>query len=99
MASTTPDAVVLLPTETFEMDGELDPNMLKVGNVIPMTDDQGNQLNGVVSEVSDEGVVIDFNHPMAGVNLYFTGNIHSLRAATDTELEHGHVHGPGGHQH
>lgn len=94
-----PDAVVLLPTSTFEVDGELDKEMLEIGTVIPMSDDQGNRLNGTVVEVNEEGVVIDFNHPMAGVNLFFTGTIDSLRAATETEIEHGHVHGPGGHHH
>ncbi len=94
-----PDAVVLLPISTFEMDGEIDHEMLTPGNVIPMSDDQGNRLNGVVTEVNDEGVTIDFNHPMAGVNLYFTGTIESLRAASAEEVAHGHVHGPGAHQH
>jgi FKBP-type peptidyl-prolyl cis-trans isomerase SlyD len=94
-----PDAVVLLPLSTFEVDGELDGEMLQVGNVIPMSDDQGNRLNGTVVEVNADGVVIDFNHPMAGVNLFFTGTIDSVREATETEIEHGHVHGPGGHHH
>ena len=94
-----PDAVVLLPMSTFEEDGEVDQDMLRIGTVIPMSDDQGNRLNGMVREVNDEGVMIDFNHPMAGTNLFFTDTIESLRAATDTELEHGHVHGPGGHHH
>ena len=94
-----PDAVVLLPISTFEMDGEVDHAMLQVGTIIPMSDDQGNRLNGMVREVNADGVVIDFNHPMAGVDLYFTGAIESLRAATATEMEHGHVHGPGGHHH
>lgn len=94
-----PEAVVLLPMSTFEIDGELDKEMLQIGTVIPMSDDQGNRLNGVVREVNEEGVVIDFNHPMAGVNLYFTGTIDSLRPATEEEIDHGHVHGPGGHHH
>ena len=95
-----PDAVVQLPMSTFESeDGEVDEDMLKIGTIIPMSDDQGNSLNGMVKEVSDDGVMLDFNHPMAGINLHFTGTVDSLRAATDTEIEHGHVHGPGGHHH
>ncbi len=94
-----PNAVVLLPMSTFEVDGKVDEDMLRIGTMIPMSDDQGNRLNGMVTEVNDEGVIIDFNHPMAGVDLYFTGTIESLRAASDTEIEHGHVHGPGGHHH
>ncbi len=94
-----PNAVVQLPLSTFEVDGEVDQEMLKIGTIIPMSDDQGNRLNGMVKEVSSEGVMLDFNHPMAGTDLYFTGTVESLRAATPTEVEHGHVHGPGGHNH
>ena len=94
-----PDAVVQLPMSTFEEDGGVDQDMLKIGTIIPMSDDQGNRLNGMVREVSAEGVLIDFNHPMAGVDLFFTGTVGILRAATATEIEHGHVHGTGGHHH
>ncbi|MCF8244539.1 MAG: FKBP-type peptidyl-prolyl cis-trans isomerase [Saprospiraceae bacterium] len=94
-----PNAVVQLPMSTFEVDGEVDKDMLKIGTIIPMSDDQGNRLNGMVKEVSAEGVMLDFNHPMAGTDLHFTGTVESLRAATPTEMEHGHVHGPGGHNH
>ncbi len=94
-----PDAVVMLPMSTFEYEGQVDEGMLQIGNIIPMADDEGNRLNGVVKNVTQEGVVIDFNHPMAGVNLYFTGTVESLRPASESELAHGHVHGPGGHHH
>ncbi|MBI5916398.1 MAG: FKBP-type peptidyl-prolyl cis-trans isomerase [Bacteroidetes bacterium] len=94
-----PDAVVLLPLSVFEHEGQLDREMLVPGNMIPMSDDQGNRLQGLVQEVTAEGVVMDFNHPMAGQDLYFTGIIESLRAATPTEIAHGHVHGEGGHHH
>jgi FKBP-type peptidyl-prolyl cis-trans isomerase SlyD len=42
---------------------------------------------------------MDFNHPLAGKNLYFTGTILDVRNATPDELAHGHVHGPHGHDH
>jgi FKBP-type peptidyl-prolyl cis-trans isomerase SlyD len=44
-------------------------------------------------------VTVDVNHPLAGQNLHFTGSIVDVREATAEELEHGHVHGPGGHEH
>ncbi|HQH41585.1 MAG TPA: peptidylprolyl isomerase, partial [Bacteroidales bacterium] len=44
-------------------------------------------------------VKMDFNHPLAGDDLYFTGKIVGIRDATQEELEHGHVHGHGGHSH
>ncbi|MFQ5446163.1 MAG: peptidylprolyl isomerase [Saprospiraceae bacterium] len=94
-----PEAVVVLPMSTFMVDGKLAEEFLQVGKTIPMSDQNGNRMNGVVKEVKEDGVQIDFNHPMAGQDLYFTGKIESLRAATAEELEHGHVHGPGGHDH
>ena len=42
---------------------------------------------------------MDFNHPMAGKELNFTVTVADVRPATAEELEHGHVHGPGGHHH
>lgn len=94
-----PDAVVSIPKDTFVVDGKLDENLLQEGKVIPMRDPDGNQLLGTVMEIQDEEVVMDFNHPMAGVDLYFTVSIEDVREATQSEIEHGHVHGPGGHHH
>ncbi len=89
------DAVVTLPKSIF---AEV-PEMMKVGQIIPMKNDQGHMLQGMVKEVKETEMVMDFNHPMAGKNLYFTGEIQELRAASAEEIDHGHVHGPGGHQH
>ncbi|MCB0560074.1 MAG: FKBP-type peptidyl-prolyl cis-trans isomerase [Lewinellaceae bacterium] len=92
-------AIVTIPKDSFVVDGELASDLLEVDKVIPMRDGEGNQLLGTVMEVREDEVLMDFNHPMAGVDLYFTGNIESIREATASELEHGHVHGAGGHQH
>jgi FKBP-type peptidyl-prolyl cis-trans isomerase SlyD len=42
---------------------------------------------------------VDGNHPLAGKVLNFDVNVVEVRAATDEELSHGHVHGAGGHEH
>ena len=94
-----PNAVVMLPLETFVIDGQLAEDMLVPGNTIPMSDGNGNRLQGVVQEVTEEGVVLDFNHPMAGQDLFFTVQVESVREATPSEIDHGHVHGPGGQHH
>ncbi|MCL4153429.1 UNVERIFIED_CONTAM: hypothetical protein GTU68_054404 [Idotea baltica] len=60
--------------------------------------DQGPVLVTVV-EVTDDVVTVDGNHPLAGVALNFDVKIREVREATAEELEHGHVHGEGGHQH
>jgi len=52
-----------------------------------------------VAWVGLDKVKIDFNHPMAGVDLYFSGSVELVRDAEAEELAHGHVHGAGGHQH
>ncbi len=52
-----------------------------------------------VTEVSDNTVTVDGNHPLAGVDLNFTVEVMEVRNATAEELAHGHVHGPGGHAH
>ncbi|GIV36745.1 MAG: peptidyl-prolyl cis-trans isomerase [Cyclobacteriaceae bacterium] len=52
-----------------------------------------------VTEVSDNAVTVDGNHPLAGVDLNFTVEVMEVRNATPEELAHGHVHGPGGHAH
>ena len=46
-----------------------------------------------------ETVTMDGNHPLAGVTLHFHIDVVDVREATSEELDHGHVHGPGGHQH
>jgi FKBP-type peptidyl-prolyl cis-trans isomerase SlyD len=56
---------------------------------------------GVVTVTAIEGdtLTVDGNHPLAGETLHFALSVVEVRAATPEELEHGHVHGPGGHHH
>ena len=60
---------------------------------------QGGTVPVTVTAVTDETVTVDGNHPLAGKNLNFDVSIEAVRDATAEELEHGHVHGPGGHEH
>jgi FKBP-type peptidyl-prolyl cis-trans isomerase SlyD len=52
-----------------------------------------------VIDVDGDEVILDGNHPMAGMTLNFEVEVTEVRDATAEELEHGHVHGPGGHHH
>ena len=85
-------AIVDVPINIFQVDGKTDTNLLQFGNVIPMMDREGRRLNGVVKNIETETVTMDFNHPLAGLSLFFNGEITEIREATEEELEHGHIH-------
>jgi len=93
------DALLELDKNIFEIDGKIDENILFVGNDIPMQNDHGHTIMGKVMEISNDKVKMDFNHPLAGIDLFFKGEIIDVRKATAEEMEHGHVHGPEGHDH
>ncbi|MBC3862291.1 peptidylprolyl isomerase [Undibacterium jejuense] len=52
-----------------------------------------------VTDIADDKVVLDGNHPLAGIALRFSLTVDDVRAATDEEIAHGHVHGAHGHHH
>ena len=93
------EAIVDIPKNAFMVDGELAVDLLQVGKMISMHDEHGNPLQGKVLAVELDKVKMDFNHPMAGKDLHFKGEILEVRNATSDELSHGHVHGPGAHHH
>ncbi|MHA8105959.1 FKBP-type peptidyl-prolyl cis-trans isomerase [Aquirufa sp. 5-AUSEE-100C1] len=94
-----PNAIISLPKSIFEVEGQKADDILKVGNYIPMSDDQGNRMQGMVVSIGDDHVMMDFNHPLAEKELIFTGKVIKIREATADEIAHGHVHGEGGVHH
>lgn len=52
-----------------------------------------------ITDIADDKVVVDGNHPLAGIALIFSCTVAEVRPATAEEIGHGHVHGPGGHHH
>jgi len=90
---------VIVPKSAFKETGKKGKGVPKVGDMVPMKDDQGNQLTGEVLKVDYKGVHMDFNAPLAGMDLHFSGELVDIRDATPEEIEHGHAHGPGGHHH
>ena len=80
------DMIINVPIAVFMADGKLNEDVCRIGNNVPMMDSDGNPLNGTVIEISDSFVRMDFNHPMAGIDLYFSGRIVEVRDATEHEL-------------
>lgn len=101
--------VIVEPTEGY---GEFDEGLrqqvprsefadiedLAVGMQFRVNADDGFMVVTVV-DVNDEEVTVDGNHQLAGVTLHFDVKVREVRDATEEEIEHGHPHGPGGHEH
>jgi len=86
------EAVANLPLDMFKESG-----VPEIGTVIPLQDNNGNRFQGMVVSIAEDSVIVDLNHPMAGQELHFKGNILNVRPATPEELSHGHAHGADGH--
>lgn len=85
----TEEAIVDFPVSTFEVDGKIDRELLAEGNLVPMEDEEGNEFEGVVVNLDDDTVTLDFNHPFAGDDLYFSGKIIAVQYASKKEIEQG----------
>ncbi len=90
-----PDSLQIVAKNTFP------PEMqLRTGMRLHAQDSATGEVFQVfVSDIRDDDVVIDYNHPLAGKTLYFNVEITGLRKATEEEMDHGHVHGEGDHHH
>jgi FKBP-type peptidyl-prolyl cis-trans isomerase SlyD len=100
-------ALTLEPDDAF---GEYDAELLRVEPRERFPDDieVGMRFEGIpgdledeamiytVTDVTDDTVVVDGNHPLAGERLWFKCRVSEVRAATKEEIAHGHVHGPSG---
>jgi FKBP-type peptidyl-prolyl cis-trans isomerase SlyD len=80
------DMIIDVPISVFVTDGKLNEDICRVGNEVPMMDNEGNPLNGIINEITDTYVKMDFNHPMADLDLFFSGKIVDVRDATESEL-------------
>ncbi len=85
-----PEQVATLEKEIFVVDGKFDAEVIKAGAVVPMMTADGYRINGVVKEVTETSVVMDFNHPLAGKDVRFKGKVLEVRDATEEELHPAH---------
>lgn len=82
-----------VPREAFQGVDDIQPGMQFQAQT-----PQGG-MTVTVTAVDETTVTVDGNHPLAGQDLFFAVEIMTVRAATEEEIAHGHVHGEGGHQH
>lgn len=104
---------VTIQVEPADAFGEYDAELVKVEpkNRLPSPIEVGMQFEGspddedqatvvfTVTEIADDKVVLDGNHPLAGMALRFELNVTEVREASEEEIQHQHVHGPHGHHH
>jgi FKBP-type peptidyl-prolyl cis-trans isomerase SlyD len=100
-------SVTLDPDDAF---GEYDSNRVRMENVSDLPPDvtvggylvaeqDGEEVVFRVTDIADGKAVLDGNHELAGQRLRFDAKVLDVRPATQDEIAHGHVHGPGGHHH
>jgi len=80
------EAIVELPKHVFLVNGKFDDELVQLGNSVPMMSSNGQRLNGLVVDIADEAVTMDFNHPLAGEDLFFAGKVIEVREASDEEV-------------
>lgn len=71
----------------------------EVGMLLEVHDEEGDEELAMISEIADDHLVLDYNHPMAGKRLHFDVTVTALRAASPEEVEHGHAHDDHHHNH
>lgn len=81
-----PEMIAELEKSMFMVDGELDDDLFAVGEIVPLKDDQENEILAEVIEVSVNHITVDLNHPLAGVDLYFEGKVEEIREPSEEEL-------------
>jgi FKBP-type peptidyl-prolyl cis-trans isomerase SlyD len=79
---------------------ELFPDTIEVGMQFERATESGDDdMLYTITDIAEGKVVVDGNHPLAGIALVFSCTVNEVRAATQEEIAHGHVHGEGGHHH
>ncbi len=81
------DYVIDLEKNLFEVDGKFDSDMIFPGNIVPLMDSDGNRINASVLEVTADVVKVDLNHPLAGEDLHFVGEVLDVRPASEEEIK------------
>ncbi|MDR2231865.1 MAG: FKBP-type peptidyl-prolyl cis-trans isomerase [Tannerella sp.] len=78
--------LIELPKTMFEVDGQFDDENVIEGSTIPMIDSNGQRLMGSVHEIREDVVIMDFNHPLAGETLHFSGKVIDVHEPTSADM-------------
>ena len=87
------ERVQQVPIEAFEGVDNVEPGMAFTAQT------EDGPVSIIVTEINEGVATVDANHPLAGKALNFDVKVAEVREASVEELEHGHVHGEGGHEH
>lgn len=88
-----PSMIYELEKEIFHVDGKFDHEHIRVGAIVPMMTQDGMRVEGIVTQVTDDKVTMDFNHQLAGETVRYAGFVQLVRDATPEELQPKHHHG------
>ncbi len=80
------EEIMALPRDRFLIDGKFDEEMFAPGSLIPLMTSDGYRIDGLVKELRDNDVVLDFNHPLAKDPVHYVGKVLLVREPTQEEL-------------
>lgn len=81
------DFVQEVPRSIFEIDGKIDSKYIYEGAVVPLQNADGQRFNGLIQRIGEKNVIVDLNHPLAGKELNFKGEVIESREATNDEIQ------------
>lgn len=76
-----------VPRKVFEIDGKLDSKHVFEGAIVPLTNSDGERFNGTIVKIDQTEITVDLNHPLAGKELNFVGQVTESREATNEEIQ------------
>jgi FKBP-type peptidyl-prolyl cis-trans isomerase SlyD len=85
------ELIVAVPKSQFSNERGFKPEMLQEGNFLPLVDESGSPMQAKIVKDLGEEILLDFNHPLTGMNLHFEGEVYNIRKATESEIKNGFV--------
>ena len=82
-----PEGVRTVSKDMFTIDGKFDDEHIFTGSIVPLQDSEGHHFYATVGEITDTTVTVDLNHPHAGKDLTFKGEVVTSRPATTEEIQ------------